>query len=170
MINISDTLNHLLQNHSYGAIISELLQAAKESGKFDPIKRNEILRNHRFAFKCFYVNDALNAIFDYVAIILEDNALTEEEWISVRWLKAYLNVRERDFFLFGKEKQIRRIVTEQLRKLYADNLIERQEAIMQSEMQGLFGLSSAKYSRYVDEIKHEAIKNGADRIDLIKNT
>ena len=102
--------------------------------------------------------------------IFDKNELTEEEWTSVRWLRAYLNVRERDFLLFGKEKQIHRLVTEQLRKLYADNLIERQEAILQSEMQGLFGLSSAKYSRYVDEIKQEAIKNGADEIDLIKNT
>lgn len=170
MIKISDILNRLLKDHSYGTIVTELLQAAAESGQFDPLKRNEILQKHTFAWKFCYVNDALNAILDYVDIILEDDILTEEEWTSVRWMRVYLNVNEKDFLKRKKEERIRHIVTEQLRKLYADNLIDRDEAIMQSEMQGLFGLSSQKYSQYVEEIKQEAIKNGADEKDLIKNT
>lgn len=169
MIQISDTLNRLLKNHSYGTIVTELLQVAAESGKFDPLKRNEILQNHSFAWKCRYVNDALNAILDYVDIILEDNILTEDEWTSVRWMRVYLNVTEKDFRKSKFEERIRHIVIEQLRKLYADNLIERQEAIMQSEMQGLFGLSSRQFSRYVEEIMQVAINNGANKNDLIKN-
>ena len=169
MINISENLNRLLKDHSYGAIVTELLQAAAESGKLDPLKRNEILQKHSFVWKCRYINDALNAILDYVDIILEDNVLTEEEWTSVRWMRAYLNVNEKDFLKRKYEARIRHIVIEQLRRLYADNLIERYEAIMQSEMQGLFGLSSQDYSRYVDEIKQEAIKSGANSRDLIKN-
>lgn len=170
MINISETLNRLLQTNSYGKIVTELLQAAAESGKFDPIKRNEILRKHWMAFKCCYIQDALNATLDYVDIILEDNLLTEDEWTSVRWMKAYLNINDADFKKRKIEERIKHILTEQLRKLYSDNLIERHEAIMQSEMQGLFGLSSEKYSSYVEQIKQESINNGAQKIDLIKNT
>lgn len=170
MMNISDTLNRLLKNHSYGIIVTELLQSAAESGQFDPLKRNEILHRHSFAWKCRYINDAVNAIMDYIDIILEDNTLTEKEWTSVRWMRVYLNVNEKDFCKHKNEERIRHIVVEQLRKLYADNLIERHEAIMQSEMQGLFGLSSQRYSCYVNEIKQEAINNGADEKDLIKNT
>lgn len=170
MTNISNTLNRLLQTKSYGKIVTELLQAAAENGKFDPIKRNEILHKYWFAFKCCYINDALNAILDYVDLVLEDDILTDEEWTSVRWMKAYLNISESDFRKHKIEGRIKHILTEQLRKLYADNLIERHEAVMQSEMQGLFGLSSEIYSRLVEQIKQESIKNGANEIDLIKNT
>ena len=170
MTNISNTLNRLLQTKSYGKIVTELLQAAAENGKFDPIKRNEILRKHWFAFKCRYINDALNAILDYVDLVIEDDVLTEEEWTTVCWMKAYLNINESDFRKHKTEGRIKHILTEQLRKLYADNLIERHEAIMQSEMQGLFGMSSEMYSHFVEQIKQEAIENGANKIDLIKNT
>lgn len=169
MINISDNLNRLLKDHSYGTIVTNLLQSAAENGKFDPLKRNDILHKYSFAWKCLYINDALNAILDYVDIILEDNVLTEDEWTSVRWMRVYLNVKEKDFLKRKYEARIRHIVIEQLRKLYADNLIERNEAIMQSEMQGLFGLSSQRYSRYVEEVKQEAINKGANEMDLIKN-
>lgn len=170
MKNIAENLQRLLQNHTYGEIVTELLQSVQESGNFDPIKRNEILRNHWFAFKCRYVNDALNAILDYADIILEDSVLTDEECLSIRYMRAYLNVNEKDFNKHKKEARVQQIIIEQLRKLYVDNQIDRQEAIMQSEMQGLFGLSSEQYSKYVDLVKEEAIAKGADKQKLIQNT
>lgn len=96
--------------------------------------------------------------------------LTEEECLSIRYMRAYFNVNEKDFNKHKKEARVQHIIIEQLRKLYADNQIDRQEAIMQSEIQGLFGLSSEQYSKYVDLVKGEAIANGADKQKLIQNT
>ena len=169
MTNISERVQQILTKQKYSEIVTELLRAAQESGNFDPLKRNEILHKHWLAFKCRYVNDALNAILDYADVILEDSILTAEECVSIRYMRIYLNVDENDFNRHHKETRVRQIVIDQLRKLYADNQIDRQEAIMQSEMQGLFGLSSEQYFRYVDEVKHEAVAHGAKNIDLIKN-
>ena len=169
MKNIAENLQRLLQGHTYGEIVTELLRAAQESGKFDPLKRNEILHKHWFAFKCRYVDDALNAVLDYADVILEDSILTDDECISIRYMRAYLHIDENDFNKHHKEARVQQIIISQLRKLYADNQIDRQEAIMQSEMQGLFGLSSEQYSRYVDLVKNEAIEKGADKQQLIRN-
>lgn len=169
MKNIVENLQRLLENHSYGEIVTELIRAAQESGKFDPLKRNEILHKHWFAFKCRYINDALNAVLDYADIILEDSILTDEECVSIRYMRAYLNVDEKDFNKYHKEARVQQIIISQLRKLYADNRLTRQEAIMQSEIQGLFGLSSEQYSKYVDLVKKEAIAKGADKQQLIRN-
>ncbi len=90
MTNISERVQQILTKQKYSEIVTELLRAAQESGNFDPLKRNEILHKHWLAFKCRYVNDALNAILDYADVILEDSILTAEECVSIRYMRIYL--------------------------------------------------------------------------------
>ena len=170
MVNIADNLSRLLQERSYGKIVTKLLQAAVENGKFDPVIRKDILHNNLFAFKWTYIGDALDAVIDYAEILLEDDILTQDEWKSIRLLRIYLNVEEGDFLKYKREKRIKTLLSSQLKKLYADNRVDRRGALIIRKMQGLFGLSSALYEKYVEEIMQDAIKNGAKRVDLIKNT
>lgn len=158
----------ILDEHEYIEPLRSLLVSLLDGDEVNPMLRNEILEQAPFDLNN-YKEQACDAIFHYAEAILIDNILTEDEWMSMRILKLYLKIEEGDFIRYHKETSIKNLLQKQLERLYSDGLIEREEALMASEMQGLFGLSATMYGEFEDEIMKAAIANGADRIDLIKN-
>ena len=158
----------ILDEHAYLEPLSSLLISLLDGDEVNPQKRNEIWKKTPFD-QDNYKEQACDAIFHYAEAILADNKLTEDEWMSLRVLKMYLKIDEDDFIRYHKEEAIKNLLQAQLKRLYADGYIEKEEGIMASEMQGLFGLSATIYGEFEDEIFNEAIENGADFIDLIKH-
>ena len=158
----------ILDMHEYLEPLRSLLISLLDWDVVNPMKRNEILEQAPFDLD-IYKEQACDAIFHYAEAILTDNILTEDEWMSMRVLKMYLKIEEDDFIRYHKEESIKNLLQEQLKRLYADGYIEKEEGVMASEMQGLFGLSATMYGEYEDEVMKTAIEKGADRIDLIRN-
>lgn len=161
----------ILDEHNYLEPLKSLLASlldCDEDHPVNPMIRNQIWEQASFDYNN-YKMQACDAIFHYAEAILADNFLTEEEWLSMRVLKMYLKIEEEDFIKYHKEEAIKHLLQAQLQRLYSDGFIEKEEALMASEMQGLFGLSATMYGEFEDEIMKAAIANGADRIDLIRN-
>lgn len=158
----------LLDEHQYSEPLTSLIEAVVDSRVFNPLKRNEIMENIEFDMDA-YKNEACDAVFHYAEKILDDHVLTAEEWQTINFFKAYLQLEEEDFLNFHKEEEIKHLLQTELRRICQDDVIDAKEGIMASEMQGLFGLSATMYGEFMDEIMQEALKRGADRIDLIQN-
>lgn len=50
---------------------------------------------------------------------------------------------------------------EQMQKLYADDKIDTEEALLKSDIQGLFGLGYAEYTDIVNQVAKQALLRGA---------
>ena len=94
----------------------------------------------------------LDVLLDYADIILEDDVLTPEELTNLKMLKLFFRIEEGDFQKNNKFNRVQTIIIKQLEKLYADNILDEQEALHQSDLQGVFGLGFDEYEKIVQKV------------------
>ena len=68
----------------------------------------------------------------------------------------FLGIEEGDFYRNDKKSEVKDILTKQLELIYADRKIDRQEALLMSNLQGLFGLNYMEYEEFISEIVDKA--------------
>ena len=68
----------------------------------------------------------------------------------------FLGIEEGDFYRNGKKSAVKNILTKQLELIYADKKIDKQEALLMSDLQGLFGLNYMEYEEFISEIVDKA--------------
>jgi hypothetical protein len=68
----------------------------------------------------------------------------------------FLGIEEGDFYRNGKKSEVKNILTKQLELIYADKKIDKQEALLMSDLQGLFGLNYMEYEEFISEIVDKA--------------
>lgn len=133
-------------------------------------KMNSIELKKYLSQQCISINDikqeTLQVIIDYTNTCLEDDILTEQEMRNIQLLKLFLKVKEGDFIDYGKEPEITEILTWQLRKMYNDDVIDKEEALMKNDLQSLFDLSYDQFLDIVNEVAQESLDRGADIKDL----
>lgn len=110
--------------------------------------------------------EAFIVIFRYANECLNDDILNDEEMRTIGLLKIFFNIEEGDFIKYGEERSVKHILTRQLQKMYADNVIDIDEAIQKTKLQELFGLSYDEFSEYVNIIAREALGRGANLLNL----
>ena len=81
-------------------------------------------------------------------------------------LKLFLKIKEGDFYSYGKEYVVKKILTQQLQKMYEDGYIDSKQALMKVDLQNLFGLSYDQFLTIVNEVAKESIEMGANIKDL----
>ena len=108
-------------------------------------------------------------IIDYSKVILEDGIITKDEIRNISMLKLFYRIKEGEFFEYGKKDDVTDVLLQQLRKLYADDSIDRDEAVMKTELQELFGLCYDDFLEINNIAAKEAIERGADisKLDTI---
>ena len=94
----------------------------------------------------------LDVLLDYADLILEDDVLTQEELTNLQMLKIFFRIEEGDFQKNNKFNRVETIIIHQLEKLYADNVLDEQEALHQSDLQGVFGLGYDEYASIVNKV------------------
>lgn len=94
----------------------------------------------------------LDVLLDYADLILEDDVLTQEELTNLQMLKIFFRIEEGDFQKNNKFNRVEAIIIHQLEKLYADNVLDEQEALHQSDLQGVFGLGYDEYASIVNKV------------------
>lgn len=156
MKNIQQFLAILTEKHTYSELIQNLLYVIIETGSFDVFTRNTILQIHGIRRISDIKNHTLDVIIDFVLLCLEDGKLTEEEIKNTHLLKLFLGIEEGDFYQNGKKSEVKDILTKQLELIYADRKIDRQEALLMSNLQGLFGLNYMEYEEFISEIVDKA--------------
>lgn len=110
-------------------------------------------------------SESLSVVIDYARICLQDGILTEEEIHNITLLKMFLRIQEGEFYEQRKE-DINAVLSQQLNKMYNDNVIDKNEALMKTDLQGLFNLSYDQFLEIVNKIALDALDRGADIKDL----
>jgi hypothetical protein len=107
----------------------------------------------------------LHLIFEYIKLSLEDNLLTNEERDHIRYLKKIFHIQPGDFQLhIGL--LVERVITFQLSKIYEDDFVTPDEALLKVDLQELFDLSFDQMNEYSKKEAIVSIQNGAEAEDL----
>lgn len=164
MNELKNIIAKMIESGNYSPRINGILNLVVE-GKMNSIELNNYLTQ-----QCISINDikleSLQVILDYANKCLEDDLLTEQEMYGIQMLKLFLRVKEGDFLKYGKEQDVKEILTWQLRKMYNDDKIDNQEALMKNDLQSLFDLGYDQFLSIVNEVAQESLNRGANIKDL----
>jgi len=152
MTELQKTLAQIAIKEQYKGLTTELLRLIihNPEGRIDPMARNEALKAAGVRRISDIKEQTLDVIIDYAKLCLEDGVLTDVEIKNITLLKAYFGIEDGDFYKNNLQAEVKQILFEQLAKLYEDGVIDEQEALLQSETQGMFGLS---YNEFADIVK-----------------
>ena len=127
-------------------------------------KIDEVLFNYNINVSVAKV-DFLYLIVEYIRRSLEDNILTQTEKTGIQLLKKLFKIQHGDFYYHNKE-QIEQIITYQLSKIYNDNVVSKEEALLKVDLQEVFDLSFDQINEYSKKYAAILIREGVDPVSL----
>lgn len=160
MEKIKDVVKQLRESHHYSSIMVKTIELILND-KMNSMELNQCLSDENMSIEDIKP-EALSLIIDYSKNILEDGIITKGEMTNIAMLKLFYRIKEGDFFELGKKDDVTEVLLQQLRKLYADNSIDRSEAVMKTELQELFGLCYDDFLEINNIAAKEALERGAD--------
>lgn len=153
----------LKENGNYTSAMADVLQLVQED-KLSLLDLKKSLSLNGLSIDDLK-EESLSVVIDYAKDCLKDNILTEQEMQNIKLLKTFLRIREGDFYK-KRLKDVRTILTLQLRRMYEDNVIDKSEATMKTDLQELFNLSYDQFLDIVNDVAKEALNRGADIKEL----
>lgn len=157
-------IDNLLIKHKYSEPMTFVLQLFLEE------RPNIILLNGKLKKFGLTMNDlrveSLQVVMDYVEDILEDDVITQSEKDNLHMLKKYLQIQEGDFLKYHKEHEIQEIIYLQMQNILSDLTVDKNEAMMKTDLQKLFDLSYDQFLNFERKAIEEALKKGANIKDL----
>ena len=138
MDKIKDVVKELKESHHYSSMMEKTLNLILND-KMNSMELNQCLSGENISIDDIKP-EALSLIIDYSKVILEDGIITKDEQRNISMLKLFYRIKEGEFFELGKKEDVTNVLLQQLRKIYADNFIDKSEAVMKTELQELFGL------------------------------
>ena len=148
---IQDTARELIARKEYPEVIKEALQLIVD-GHMSSIMLDKVLAEKGIRRITDIKEKTLDVLLDYADIILEDDILMPDELRDLKMLKLFFRIEEGDFQKNNKFARVESIIVRQLEKLYADNILDKQEALHQSDLQGVFGLGYDEYANIVNKV------------------
>ena len=167
MEKIKEVVKELLASRNYSSCMTRTLDLILND-KMNSLELSSCLSDNNYSIDDIK-EEALSLIIDYSKVILEDGIITKDEMRNISMLKLFYRIKEGEFFEFGKKEDATDVLLQQLRKLYADDTIDRGEAIMKTELQELFGLCYDDFLEINNIAAKEALERGADvsKLDTI---
>lgn len=160
MDKIKKAVRCLLETQRYSPVMVDSLHLILED-RMNSVELKKLLSANDYTVNMIK-SESLKMILDYSEIILEDDILTDDEIRIVTLLKKYFQIKDGDFYANGYQVQVENILTSQLEKMYADGIIDPKEALMKTDLQGLFGLSYDQFLIIVNKVAQVALDRGAD--------
>ena len=148
---IQETAQELITRHEYPEVIKAALQLIIDD-QMSSLALDKVLAEKGIRRITEIKERTLDVLLDYADIILEDDILTQDELRDLKMLKLFFRIEEGDFQKNNKFARIESILIRQLEKLYADNILDEQEALHQSDLQGVFGLGYDEYAKIVNKV------------------
>lgn len=148
---IQKTAQELITRKDYPEVITAALQLIID-GQMSSLALDKALAEKGIRRITDIKEKTLDVLLDYADIILEDDVLTQEELANLKMLKLFFRIEEGDFQKNNKFNRVETIIVKQLEKLYADNILDEQEALHQSDLQGVFGLGYDEYFCIVKKV------------------
>ena len=160
MDKIKKAVKELLEERQYSPIMVKVLNLILED-KMNSIELKKCLSENGYQLSMIKP-DALSVILDYSEIILEDDVLTDDEIRIITLLKMFFQIKDGDFYTYGKKPIVEFVLTSQLEKMYEDGIVDKEEALMKTDLQGLFCLSYDEFLEIVNKVAKVALDKGAD--------
>lgn len=160
MDKIKKAVKYLLDTQRYSPIMVDALHLILED-KMNSVDLKKLLSANDYTINMIK-SESLKMILDYSEIILEDDILTDDEIRIVTLLKKFFQIKDGDFYANGYQTQVENILTSQLEKMYADGIIDPKEALMKTDLQGLFCLNYDQFLKIVNKEAQAALDRGAD--------
>lgn len=148
---IQETAQELITRKEYPEVIKAALQLIAD-GQMNSLALDKVLADKGIRRITDIKEKTLDVLLDYADIILEDDILTPDELRNLKMQKLFFRIEEGDFQKNNKFERVESIIIRQLEKLYADNILDEQEALHQSDLQGVFGLGYDEYARIVKKV------------------
>lgn len=148
---VQETAHELIARKEYPEVIKAALQLIAD-GQMSSLTLDKVLAKKGIRRITDIKEKTLDVLLDYADIILEDDVLTTEELTNLKMLKLFFRIEEGDFQKNNKFARVESIIVRQLEKLYADNILDEQEALHQSDLQGVFGLGYDEYAKIVNKV------------------
>ncbi|MBE6341347.1 MAG: hypothetical protein E7069_11530 [Bacteroidales bacterium] len=148
----------------YSQAMNDALHLIIEN-KMNSIALRDCLSKHDLSIEQLKA-EAFSVVFQYANACLDDDVLSDEEMKTIGLLKLFFHIEEGDFLKYEKYDEVENILSRQLRKMYADDVIDVNEALQKTKLQELFGLNYDEFLEYVNFIAKESINRGADIKDL----
>lgn len=160
MDKIKNVVKELKESHHYSSMMEKTLNLILND-KMNSMELNQCLSSENMSIDDIKP-EALSLIIDYSKVILEDGIITKDEQRNISMLKLFYRIKEGEFFELGKKEDVTDVLLQQLRKLYADNSIDKGEAVMKTELQELLGLCYDDFLEINNIAAKEALERGAD--------
>ena len=109
--------------------------------------------------------DFLHFIFEYIRLALQDDILSLEEKEVIGYFKRIFKITPGDFIFHTREK-VENVINYQLARMYSDNYITQEEALLKIDLQELFDLSFDQMNEYSKLEATTSLKQGANVEDL----
>ncbi len=151
---IQEAAHELIARKEYPEVIKAALQLI-ENNQMSSLALDKVLAERGIRRITDIKEKTLDVLLDYADIILEDDSLSQEELRNLKMLKLFFRIEEGDFQKNNKFPRVETIIVRQLEKLYADNILEYQEELHQSDLQGVFGLGHNEYMKIVNKVANE---------------
>ena len=165
MSTLQDAIQKLLATKKYNDKVVAILQLIVV-GKMRIPDVEETLAQNKIKRITDLKDQLVNVMFDYIDECLEDDVLTQSEMQDFRVMQRFFRIQEGDFIRCHKEREIKKVLTEQLRKMQSDKVVDKIEALMKNDLQAMFGLSYDQFLAIENEVSKESIKGGANPLDL----
>ncbi len=107
----------------------------------------------------------LHLILEYIKEALSDNVLTDSENENIKYLKLLFNIRPGDFYLHNK-MDVDATIALQLCRIYSDDFISDEEALLKVVLQEIFDLSFDEMNDYSKTEAAMSLQKGIDVKDL----
>ena len=165
MSTLQDAVKKLLTTQKYNDKVIAILQLVSD-GKMRLPDVDATLTQIKVKRITDLKDKLVDVLFDYINLCLEDDVLTQSEMQDFQTLQRFFRIQEGDFIRCHKEHEIKNVLTEQLRKIQSDNVVDKAEALMKNDLQAMFGLSYDQFLAIENEVSKESIKSGANLLDL----
>ncbi len=109
--------------------------------------------------------ELLELLLVYINLILNDNSISEAEAANVKILKKVFKVREGDFYNYRYD-EVEEVLNRQFERIYSDNKIDSEEALLKVGLQELFDLSYDQFLDLVNKEVRAALYRGGNVFDL----
>ncbi|RYY47504.1 MAG: HNH endonuclease [Chitinophagaceae bacterium] len=154
----------ILAHESLSPYVNEIVDLIY-TNELDRERLELILKRNKIKSVEDIKEELLDAILSYINIILNDEALSEQEAWNVKYLKRFFKIREGDFYYYRRD-EVKDVLHRHIYLMHVDGKVDDQEALMKVGMQELFDLGYDEFLKLVDDDIKKALNAGADLKDL----
>jgi hypothetical protein len=163
-IELHKTFGTILSIENFSDYINEIIELI-HTNELDRSHLDRILKEHNIKQIEDIKEESLDLLLVYINLILNDNVITENEAGNIKILKRVFKIKEGDFFSFRPD-EVEDVLNRQAARIYSDNQIDTEEALLKVGLQELFDLSYDQFLDLINEEVKAALYRGGNLSDL----